>query len=61
MAQNVESTMRNITLALVVGCVSCHGLNNLALDTKPKKAKALMMLEMVPDINAKFGDETSPS
>jgi hypothetical protein len=55
-AQNVEITMQNITFALGVGCVYCHDLSNLALDTKPKKAKALMMLEMVRDINAKFGD-----
>ena len=55
-AQNVEITMQNITFALGVGCVYCHDLNDLSLDTKPKKAKALMMLEMVRDINAKFGD-----
>jgi len=54
--QNVEFTMQNITFALGVGCVYCHDLSNLALDTKPKKAKALMMLEMVRDINAKFDD-----
>ena len=55
-AQNVEITMQNITFALGVGCIYCHDLNDLSLDTKPKKAKALMMLEMVRDINAKFGD-----
>ena len=55
-AQNVEFTMQNITFALGVGCVYCHDLNDLSLDTKPKKVKALMMLEMVRDINAKFGD-----
>ena len=55
-AQNVEITMQGITFALGVGCVYCHDLNDLSLDTKPKKAKALMMLEMVRDINAKFGD-----
>jgi len=55
-AQNVEITMQNITFALGVGCVYCHDLNDLSLDTKPKKAKALMMIEMVRDINAKFGD-----
>ena len=55
-AQNVEITMQNITLALGVGCVSCHDISDLSLDTKPRKAKALMMLEMVRDINAKFGD-----
>ena len=56
-AQNVELTMQNITLALGVGCIYCHDMNDLSLDTKPKKLKARMMLEMVRDINAKFGDE----
>ena len=55
-AENVEFTMQGITFALGVGCVYCHDLSDLSLDTKPKKAKALMMLEMVRDINAKFGD-----
>ena len=55
-AQNVEYTMQEITFALGVGCIYCHDLNDLSLDSKPKKAKALMMLEMVRDINAKFGD-----
>ena len=55
-AQNVELTMQNITFALGVGCIDCHDLNDLSLDTKPKKVKARMMLEMVRDINAKFGD-----
>jgi len=55
-AQNVEYTMQNITFALGVGCVYCHDLNDLSLDTKPQKVKARMMLEMVRDINAKFGD-----
>ena len=55
-AQNVEYTMQNITFALGVGCIYCHDLNDLSLDTKPKKLKARMMLEMVRDINAKFGD-----
>jgi len=55
-AQNVEITMQNITFALNVGCVYCHDLSDLSLDTKPKKVKARMMLEMVRDINAKFDD-----
>jgi hypothetical protein len=55
-AQNVEITMQSITFALGVGCVYCRDLNDLSLDTKPKKMKARMMLEMVRDINAKFGD-----
>jgi hypothetical protein len=55
-AQNVEFSMQQITFALGVGCIYCHELNDLSLDTKPKKVKARMMLEMVRDINAKFGD-----
>jgi hypothetical protein len=55
-AQNVEITMQNITLALGVDCYFCHDVNDLSLDTKPKKLKARMMLEMARDINAKFGD-----
>lgn len=55
-ADNVEITMQNITFALGVGCIYCHDLSDLSADTKPKKAKALMMLEMVRDINAEFGD-----
>ena len=54
--QNVEITMQNITFALGVGCIYCHDLNDLSLDTKPEKVKARMMLEMVRDINAKFDD-----
>ena len=54
--QNVEITMQNITFALGVGCIYCHDLNDLSLDTKPQKVKARMMLEMVRDINAKFDD-----
>jgi photosynthetic reaction center cytochrome c subunit len=55
-AENVEYTMQQITFALGVGCIHCHDLSDLSLDTKPPKAKALKMLEMTRDINAKFGD-----
>ena len=55
-AQNVEITMQNITFALGLRCIDCHEMNDLALDTKPQKVKARMMLEMVRDINAKFDD-----
>ena len=58
-AQNVEITMQSITFALGVGCVYCHDLNDLSLDTKPPKAKALMMLEMVRDVNTKLGEGTT--
>jgi hypothetical protein len=56
-AQNVEITMQNITFALGLRCIDCHDVNDLSLDTKPEKLKARMMLEMVRDINAKFGDD----
>jgi hypothetical protein len=55
-AENVEITMQNITFALGLRCVDCHDVTDLSLDTKPQKAKARMMLEMVRDINTKFGD-----
>src|SRR5262245_7197600 len=55
-AENVEITMQNITFALGVRCIDCHDVTDLSLDTKPQKVKARMMLEMVSDINAKFGD-----
>jgi len=54
--QTVDFAMQNITLALGVNCTFCHEDGNLAADTKPKKVKARMMMEMVRDINAKFGD-----
>jgi hypothetical protein len=54
--QNVDITMQGITLALGVNCTFCHVDGNLPVDTKPQKVKARMMLEMVRDINAKFGD-----
>jgi photosynthetic reaction center cytochrome c subunit len=55
-AENVEITMQNMTFALGLRCIDCHEMNDLALDTKPQKAKALKMLEMTRDINAMFGD-----
>jgi hypothetical protein len=55
-AENVEITMQHMTFALGLRCIDCHEMNDLALDTKPIKAKARMMLEMVRDINAKFAD-----
>jgi len=54
--ENVEITMQNITFALGLRCIDCHAVNDFSLDTKPQKLKARMMLEMVRDINAKFGD-----
>ena len=58
-AENVEITMQNITFALGLRCIDCHAVTDLSADTKPLKLKARMMLEMVRDINAKFGDGTT--
>jgi hypothetical protein len=55
-AENVEIAMQNITFALGLRCIDCHVVNDFSLDTKPQKLKARMMLEMVRDINARFGD-----
>jgi hypothetical protein len=55
-AENVELAMQNITFALGLRCIDCHVMNDFSLDTKPQKLKARMMLEMVRDINARFGD-----
>jgi mono/diheme cytochrome c family protein len=55
-AENVEYTMQQITFALGLRCIDCHDVNDLSLDTKPQKLKGRMMLEMVRDINMKFGD-----
>src|SRR5262245_9545562 len=37
------------------GCNFCHEADR-SLDTKPAKVKARQMIELVSDINAKFGD-----
>ena len=55
-AENVEITMQNITFALGLRCIDCHDVTDLSLDTKPQKLKARSMLEMVRDINARWGD-----
>lgn len=39
-AENVEFTMQKITFALGVGCIYCHDLSDLSLDTKPQKVMA---------------------
>src|SRR5262245_41019169 len=54
--ENVEISMQNITFALGLRCIDCHVVNDFSADTNPRKLKARMMLEMVRDINAKFGD-----
>jgi hypothetical protein len=57
--ENFMAQMQTFPVALGVenqgGCNFCHEVDR-SLDTKPAKVKARMMLEMVADINAKFGD-----
>ena len=57
--ENFMAQMQTFPAALGVenqgGCNFCHETDR-SLDTKPTKVKARMMLEMVRDINAKFGD-----
>jgi len=57
--ENFMAQMQTFPFALGVenqgACNFCHEADR-SLDTKPTKVKARMMLEMVADINAKFGD-----
>jgi hypothetical protein len=57
--ESLMAQMQTFPAALGVenqgGCNFCHEADR-SLDTKPTKVKARMMLEMVADINAKFGD-----
>ena len=57
--ENLMAQMQTFPAALGVenqgGCNFCHEADR-SLDTKPAKVKARMMLELVADINSKFGD-----
>ena len=57
--ENFMAQMQTFPVALGVesqgGCDFCHEADR-SLDTKPTKVKARQMIEMVADINAKFGD-----
>ena len=57
--ENLMAQMQTFPAALGVenqgGCNFCQEADR-SLDTKPAKVKARMMLEMVAEINAKFGD-----
>jgi len=57
--ENFLAAMQTFPVALGVeaqgGCNFCHEADR-SLDTKPTKVKARQMIEMVADINAKFGD-----
>ena len=57
--EDLMAQMQTFPVALGVqnqgGCNFCHEQDR-SLDTKPTKVKARQMIEMVADINAKFGD-----
>jgi Photosynthetic reaction centre cytochrome C subunit len=57
--ENLMDQMRTYPVALGVesqgNCNFCHEADR-SLDTKPTKVKARQMIELVNDINAKFGD-----
>ena len=57
--ENLMAQMQTFPAALGVenqgGCNFCHEADR-SLDTKPAKVKARQMIELVADINAKFGD-----
>ena len=57
--ENLIPAMQAFPVALGVesqgGCNYCHEADR-SLDTKPAKVKARQMIQMVAEINAKFGD-----
>jgi hypothetical protein len=57
--ENLMAQMQTFPVALGVekqgGCNFCHEADR-SLDTKPTKVKARQMIELVNEINAKFGD-----
>ena len=57
--ENFMAQMQTFPAALGVenqgGCNFCHEADR-SLDTKPAKVKTRQMIELVTDINAKFGD-----
>jgi hypothetical protein len=57
--ENLMAQMQTFPAALGVenqgGCNFCHEADR-SLDTKPTKLKARQMIELVGEINAKFGD-----
>jgi hypothetical protein len=57
--ENFMAQMQTFPAALGVesqgGCNFCHEADR-SLDTKPTKVKARQMIELMNDINAKFGD-----
>ena len=56
-ANQVHATMRFISGALGVGCAYCHQQGVWEVDSKPEKARAREMIQMVFDINKRMFDE----
>jgi hypothetical protein len=58
--ENLMAQMQTFPVALGVenqgNCNYCHEADR-SLDTKPTKVKARQMIQMVADINSKFGDQ----
>jgi hypothetical protein len=55
-SEQVQPVMMAARNGLGQACTLCHVAGQWADDSKPDKATALMMISMVGDINAKFGD-----
>lgn len=53
----VGPVMRAMQASLGVACTYCHVQGDFASDENPKKITARHMMEMVNDINGKFGDQ----
>jgi photosynthetic reaction center cytochrome c subunit len=54
--EQVQPVMMAARTGLGQACTLCHVAGQWADDSNPKKATALMMISLVGDINAKFGD-----
>jgi hypothetical protein len=55
-AEEIRPAMGAFRTALGVQCTFCHTMGDFASDENPHKDKARMMISMVRDVNAKFGD-----
>lgn len=53
----VRPVMGAMQASLGVPCTYCHVQGDFASDENPKKITARHMMELVNDINAKFGDQ----
>jgi hypothetical protein len=55
-AEEVRPMMGAFRTALGVQCTFCHTMGDFASDENPHKEKARMMIAMMREVNAKFGD-----